>query len=346
MIQASVMKKLGIFSILFVVIISIGWGIHFFTSQPKPRDSGVSGLVAEGNKLLSIGRYDQARLLFAHALQEEPKNLGADFGMRKVEAKEIKSLDKFKEAIDLLRQYNPSDAHVNLFFGEYYLASGDLVKAKPYFDQALIQNPNFAEAHFNLSFLYEQEGNINSAKSEAAFAVDIALSPKYHNRLAHVFIKQNHLDSAIAEYEKSSEYPLSYIQVGEIYWQRDRLDLAMIRQMQAIQWLNDKKIMELPENKDPWVFRISPQLTIELSRLEEKKSYAHLMLAFTLYLLDNQEDVEKNIQEVRNLTVSRQGNVNTVVNASLDALLLEKYSASTQAEAFKKAYLQDVIAPN
>ena len=340
------MKKLGIFSILFIVIIGIGWGIHFFTSRPKPHDSGVTGLIAEGNKFLNVGRYDKAKLLFSDALKEEPRNQSADFGMKKVEAKEIKSLEKFREAVDLLYQHDPSDAHINLFLGEYYLANGDLEKAKPYFDQALTQNPNFAEAHFAMSFLYEQEGNINSAKSEAALAVDIALSPKYHNRLAHVFIKQKHLDAATAEYEKSSEYPLSYLQVAEIYWQRDRLDLAMIRQMQAIQWLNDKKIMDLSENKDPWIFKITPQLTIELSRLEEKKSYAHLMLAFTLYLLDNKEEVEKHIQEVRNLTVSRQSNVNTVVSSSLDALVLEKYTASTQAEAFKKAYLQDVIVPD
>ncbi|CAG1022179.1 hypothetical protein DOJK_01489 [Patescibacteria group bacterium] len=339
------MKKLGIISVLFIVIIGLGWAIHFFTSQPKPRDSGVSGLIAEGNKFLNIGRYDKAKLLFADALKEEPKNMNADWGMKKVEAKELTSLEKFKQEIDVLRQHDPSDAHINLFMGEYYLSNGDLEKAKTYFDQAISQNPNFAEAHFDLSFLYEQQGNINSAKSEAALAVDIALTPRYHNRLAHVYIKQKHFDAATAEYEKSSEYPLSYIQVAEIYWQRDRLDLAMIRQMQAIQWLNDKNIMEQAENKDPWVFKISPQLTIELTRLEEKKSYAYLMLAFTLHLLDNKEEAEKNIQEMRNLTVARQANVNTVVNASLDALVLEKYSVSTQVDVFKKSYLQDEIQP-
>lgn len=340
------MKKLGIFGVLLIVIIGIGWGIHFFTSQPKPHESGVIGLIAEGNKFLDVGRYDKAKLLFADALKEEPKNVGADWGIKKVEAKEIKSLEKFKEALDLLQQHEPSDAHLNLFLGEYYLANGDLIKAKSHLDQALTQNANYAEAHFVMSFLYEQEGNINAAKSEAALAVDIALTPKYHNRLAHVYIKQEHIEAAIAEYEKSSDYPLSYLQVAEIYWQRDRLDLAVIRQLQAVQWLNDEKIMSLSENKDAWVFKVSPQLTIELTRLEEKKSYAYLMSAFTFHLLGNTEEAEKNVQEMRNLTVSRQANINAVVNACLENLILEKYSTTTQVESFRKTYLQDMIRPD
>lgn len=334
------MKKLGFICVLFAVIIGVGWAIHLYFHAPKTNDPGVSGLIIEGNNFLNIGRYDKAKQLFLAALKDEPKNINADFGLKKVEAKELPSLSNFKLAVDSLYQMEPSDSHVNLFLGEYYLANGELDKARSYFEQALTQNPKLAEAHFDLAMLYDLQGDINSAKSEASLAIDIAPMPKYRNRLGHLYIKQKHLDSATAEYEKTSEYPLSALDVAEIYWQRDRLDLALIRQLQAIQWLNDSNVMAKSENQDPWFFKISAEETIKLARLEEKQAYAYLNLSFTLHLLGNYEESERYIQEMRNLDVARQNAINSIMKSNLDALLQEKYSLTPQSEAFKNRYLQ------
>ncbi len=333
------MKKLGFICLLFAVIIGIGWTIQLYSQTPKTNDPGVSGLIIEGNNFLNAGRYNEAKQLFLAALKDEPKNIRADFGLKKAEAKELPSLSNFKLAVDSLYQIEPSDSHVNLFLGEYYLANGELDKARPYFEQALTQNPKLAEAHFDLAMLYDLQDDVNAAKSEASLAIDIVPMPKYRNRLGYLYIKQKHLDAATAEYEKTSEYPLSALDVAEIYWQRDRLELAFVRQLQAIQWLNDKNVMDKPENQEPWFFKISAEKTIKLTRLEEKQAYAYLNISFTLHLLGNYEESERYIQEMRNLDVARQNDINSIMKSNMDTLLQEKDSLKPQSEAFKNKYL-------
>lgn len=331
------MKKLGFICVLFAVIIGIGWAIQFYFHQPVNKDPGVSGLINEGNNYLNNGRYNDAKQLFLSALKDEPKNPKAQFGLDKVEAKAATSDSAFKLAIDALYQQEPSDSHVNLYLGEYYMAIGELEKARSYFEQSLIQNPKLAEAHFNLAILYDLQGNINAAKSEASLAIDVATTPKYRNRLGHIYIKQKHLDSATAEFEKTSEYPLSALDVAEIYWQRDRFEIAVVRQLQAIEWLNDDTIMEKPENQDTWVFRLSDEKTFKLTKPEEKKAYAYMSLAFSWFLLDNRDEAERSMQEMRNLDVARQIQINEIMRSRLDALVLEKESLSAKTEIFKKS---------
>jgi tetratricopeptide (TPR) repeat protein len=334
------MRKLSIICVLLALIIGIGWVIQLYhQAQPKTDDIGVGYLLDEGNKFLNVGRYDEAKRPFLTALQQDPKNLEAAWGLKKVEAKEIVAIYKFKDAVDVLYQQEPSDAHVNLFMGEFYLATNQLEKAAPYFQQAMVQNTKLAEAHFDLGQLYDQQGDIDAAKSEFSLAIDIAPMPKYRNKLGHAYIEQQHVDAAIAEYEKTTEYPLSALDVAELYWQRDRVDLALIRQLQAVQWLKDRTIMAKPENKDPWFFKINAEKTIQLGKLEEKKAYAYLNLAFTLHLLDNAEESAQYIQEMRDLVVIRQDDVNAVMNANLDVLLQKKDIAANKIEAFKKLYL-------
>lgn len=334
------MKKLILICLFLAVIVGGGWTVHFYNhSKPKADNIGVGYLIAEGNDFLNIGRYDEAKKLFVNALATDPKNVEAAWGLKLIEAKEALSLNTFKLAVDALYEQNSSDAYVNLFLGEFFLAINELGKARPYLEQAINQNPKLAEAHFHLATLYENQGNFATAKSEISLAIDISRAPKYRNKLAHIYIAQSHLDAATAEYEKSIDYPLSALDVAEVYWQRDRFDLALIRQLQALKWLNDKTVMALPENQDPWTFKISDEETIILNNLDEKLNYAYLCLSFTLYFLDNTDEAERYIQEGRNLSILRHNDVNTVVKTKLDALVHEKFGLSAKVEAFKARYL-------
>lgn len=333
------MKKLGFIFVLFALIFGGGWVVHLVHhEQEKTLDAGLGSGLIEGNDFLNIGRYDEAKRLFTGMLTANPENEPAAWGLEKAEAKAIATTSKYKETIDSLYQRNPNDAHVNLFMGEFYLDNHELEKALLYFQQALKENPRFAEVHFDLARLYYQQNNFNAARSEISLALDIAPTARYHNYSARAYIKLNHIDAAVAEYEKNTEYPLSALEVAQIYWQRDRLDLALVRQLQAAQWLNDKEVMAMPENRDPWFFRISAEQTIMLSKLEEKKAYAYLNVAFTLHLLENKEESAEYLQKMTDLAVIRQRDIHTIMDVNLGALVLEKYSATGQAESFKKLY--------
>jgi tetratricopeptide (TPR) repeat protein len=337
------MKKLFVICVIISALFSIGWVIHLYVESRSETETSIdSNLVIEANKLLNIGRYEEAKPLFLEAikegLKEERKNLQAEWSLKKIEAKEATSSDNFKVAIDALHQIDPNDADVNLFLGEFYTENHEFDTAKNYFEKAIEKNPQLAEAHYKLAQLYDLQGNIDAAKSEFSLAVDAAPTARYRDELGHEYIKQKHLDAAVAEYEKISEHPVSALDVAEIYWQRDRIDLALIRQLQAIRWLEDKKIMEKPENQDPWIFVISPEQTITLAKLEEKKAYAYLSVAFTLHLLENAEESARYIKDIRDLRVARQSDINTVMSTHLDALLLERYGLNTQVAAFKNLY--------
>ncbi len=335
------MKKRGVVFVLFALLVGGGSAVQFFFHLQTKTDTDThldSNFVVDATNFLNIGRYDEAKRLFLEALKDNPKMTKAAWGLRETEAKEALSNTAFKEAINVLYQENPSDSHVNLFLGEFYVANNELDKAIPYFEQALTQNPKLAEAHFDLAMLYDQKGKFDTAKSELLLAVEIAPTAKYRNKLAHAYIKLDHLDAATAEYEKISEYPLSALEVAQLYWQRDRLEIALIRQLQAVQWLNDEKIMAKPENQDPWFFQINAEQTIELTKLTQKKSYAYLCLSFTFHLLGNTEEAERYIQEMQNLNAIRQVDIDTVLNAVFAALVQKEFSLLPQIESFKKLY--------
>lgn len=336
------MKKLFVICIVFTLF-SIG---RFIESLSQVEVFYQDNLVVEGNKLLNIGRYEQAKLLFLQAIklatEEDQKNPPAEWGLKKAEAKEVKKLNNFKFAIDALHQIDPNDAHVNLFYGEFYAENRELDTAKAYFEKAIEKEPQLAEAHYKLAKLYVQQGKIDRAKSEISLAIDIVPTAKYRNELGHEYIKQKHLDLATAEYEKITGYPISALDVARIHWQRDRIDLALIRQLQAIRWLEDKKVMALPENQDSWTFDLNPEQTITLAKLEEKKAYAYLSIAFTLHLLENKEEAEKYINKMRDLRVTKQSDINAIMAAHLDVLLLERFGLNTQVTAFKSLYFTPI----
>jgi tetratricopeptide (TPR) repeat protein len=327
-----------------VVILGSGWAIHVYKHLQAKTDTLVdSNLIVDGNNFLNIGRYDEAKQLFLDALKDNPKNAKAAWGLKKAQAKEASSNTAFKEAINALFQENPDDPHVNLFLGEFHVANNEPDKAIPYFEQAIIQNPKLAEAYFDLAMLYDKQGKREEPKSELLLAVEIAPTAKYRNKLAHAYIKLNHLDAATAEYEKISEYPLSALEVAQLYWQRDRFDLALIRQLQAVRWLNDETVMAKPENQAPWSFQISAEQTLELTKLDQKKSYAYLCLSFTLHLLGNSEEAARYIQEMRDLNVIRQADVDMAVNVAFAVLVQEEFSLLPKIEAFKNLYAATAV---
>ena len=212
-------------------------------------------------------------------------------------------------------------------------------KAVKYYEQAIEQNPKLAEAHYDLAMLYEQQGNMESAKVESLKAIEISPTPKYRNNLGTIYFKQQHYEEAIREYGKNKEYPLSALESAKIYWRLEYLSQALSYQKQAVEWLEDKKIMSKPDNQEAWYFEIDPGKNIELVTLEEKKSYAYFCLSVSLYLQGDKEGAESEVQKLRDLKVARQAEINALLTADLDALVQANGGFAEQIAAYKKLYL-------
>ncbi len=116
------MKRFVTFAGIILLLIAGGWAVHAYQHAAKSQldEFAIKQLVVEGEKALNIGRYSDAKRVFAEELKINPQNFQAEWGLKKAEIRESLSGAAFKQAVDGLYQQNSNDGHVNLFLGEFY----------------------------------------------------------------------------------------------------------------------------------------------------------------------------------------------------------------------------------
>lgn len=324
-----------------LLLVAGGWAIHTYERSYKAEldEFSIKQLVVEGDKALNIGRYADARRIFEEELKINPQNTAAAWGLKKAEARATLSGEALKQAADALYQQNPKDGHIHLFLGEVYAANREPDKAQSFYESAIDLNPKLAEAHYALAVLYEQQSHLNAARVEYLKAIGLSPESRYQNSLATIYFKQQRYEAAIKEYGKNLEYPLSSLESAKIFWRLGYLSQALSYQKQAIEFLENAEVMSHPENQDAWFIEASPERVVKLATLEEKKSYGYLSLSATLFLHGNAEEVENQMQKVRNLKLWNQSEINSILRANLDALFKGDADISESVEVFKKRYL-------
>jgi tetratricopeptide (TPR) repeat protein len=332
------LKKITLAMTLISVIGIGGWMAYIYDISKKPQITARQ-LIVEGDNALNIGRYADAERIFEAESKTNPQNKQAAWGLKIAQIRQTFDQPEFKDAIDTLYQQSPDDANVNLFLGEFYTANNEPDKAVQHYEQAIRQNPKLAEAHNDLAYYYEQQGDHEAAKVEYLRAIDIAPIPKYRNNLGALYFKLQHYEEAIKEYGRNMEYPLSALESARIYWRLEYLSQASSYQNQAIEWLEDKTIMTKPENQEPWYFKIGSGKEIELVTLDEKKSYAYYCLSVSFYLQGDLEGAEDAVQKRRDLKVARQADIQALLTADLDTLVQANVDFSAQIAAYKQLYL-------
>lgn len=266
--------KTFFFILLVILLVAGGWAVHTYERSYKEQQDefSIKQLVVEGDKALNIGRYADAKRIFEEELKINPQNLAAAWGLKKAEARATLSGEALKQAVDTLYQQNPKDGHVHLFLGEVYAANREPDKAQSFYESAIDLNPKLAEAHYVLGLLFEQQGHLNSARVEYLKAIGLSPESKYQNSLATIYFKQEKYESAIKEYGKNLEYPLSSLESAKIFWRLGYLSQALSYQSQAVDFLENADVMSHPENQDAWFIEASPERVVKLAKLEEKKA--------------------------------------------------------------------------
>jgi len=331
-------KKICLAVTFIAVIVAGGWVAYIYDISKKPQIVDKQ-LIVEGDNALNIGRYTDAKRIFEAEYKANPQNKQAAWSLQIAQIREKLLQPEFKEAIDTLYQQNPNDAYVNLFLGDFYAANNQPDKAVQHYEQAIEQNPKLAEAHYNLARLYAQQNKQVAAKVEALKSIEISPTPKYRNNLGTIYFKQQNYGDAIREYGRNKEYPLSSLESAKIYWRLEYLSQALSYQKQAVEWLEDKTIMSKPDNQEAWYFEIASKKNIELTSLDEKKSYAYFCLSVSFYLQGDMAEAENEVQKLRDLKVGRQAVINSLLSADLDALVQANGRFAEQIAAYKKLYL-------
>ncbi len=155
----------------------------------------------EGNRLLKLGKVDEAVAQYNRALQLNPDNEDVHFNLGIALARQGKldeAIAQYREALKLMPDY--AEVHNNL--GNLLSRQGKLAEAAEEFRAALKIMPEHAAAHNNLGIvLARQQQNAEALKE---FAEAARLMPDYveaHFNLGTAYLADKRLAEAQAEFK-------------------------------------------------------------------------------------------------------------------------------------------------
>ena len=278
---------------LLIIALAAG-GYHYFqVKQVEP-------LLAEGERQLSIGRYDQAKAAYQQASEygwygRWASSLGLqkagvyDFGNGEFRAAEV------SDRIDRILKQRPNDPHAYLFKGDLAYISKDLDQAAAFYQQAIQHAPTLAQAYFNLGVIHDKRGDADAALAMYQQAVKVA--PKYSpylNNLAHAYTQRQDDDEAVRIYKRAlnlaPDLLIVYFDLARIYHRQGKPDQALWYLQQGVWKLDQPDLANHEQNQQAWSFRLGDQSEpLRLDTLPRKRCYAYRALAAALQTPDPSE---------------------------------------------------------
>ena len=114
---------------------------------------------------------------------------------------------QYQEAIDYaknkLERFSENSILHNIA-GACYVELGDQISAVKKYQKAILIQPDYAKAHYNLGALYHEMGKFD--ESIESYEKSLVIDPEYaeaHNNLANVLREFGFFDSAIIRYKEA-----------------------------------------------------------------------------------------------------------------------------------------------
>jgi len=145
------------------------------------------------------------------------------------------SSGQLQEALDelilLIKDY-PAEPILHNIAGACYAGLGQLDVAVKSYEKALIINPNYAQAHYNLGGALQQMGQLDQALSCYKEAINLQHAyPVAHNNLGLISFERGQLDSAVKSFEwaiaYSPEYAEAHNNLGAVFQELQQYEKAM-----------------------------------------------------------------------------------------------------------------------
>jgi tetratricopeptide (TPR) repeat protein len=144
------------------------------------------------------------------------------FGLR------AKAHDIFQEILSI----NPVDTLALNSLGYEELSNSRLIQALSYFERALVQTPNNANAHFNVGFVCEELGRSQDAETafKAALELDEKLDRAWYG-LGLVLVRQQRLEESLAAFKRNTELqsmsPFAWYQMARVHMELSQPEKAL-----------------------------------------------------------------------------------------------------------------------
>ncbi len=336
--------KLAFIGQAIAAVAVASWAIFVYL-KPAPDSTPADEPIAKDQLIqaelfLNTGRYADAKQLFEKI---DAKNEQAQWGLKITAVRSTATASAFKQAADALYKERPTDAQANLFLGEYYaLAGHDRAKPIGYYRTAIQQNPQLAEAYFDLAVVYFEQGDWEAVeKLLNKDEVKSTETPKYRSLLANVYVKQGRYKDALDEYGGISAYPLAALESAKIHWLHKQWPDAVKLQEQALAWLDDQTLMAQTENQEFWNVEIvtaqkpAQRQASRLIKRDEKKIYTVYCLAVSLFLQGDANGADNLLKRADAMNASE---IKDIVRADL-AELAAKSDLAGPVAAFEQRYL-------
>lgn len=186
-----------------------------------PNSQKATALIYMGVIALERNRYELARNQFLRALRYDPKAIGAVVNLAVLEHK-LKNQTAAREYAFRARKMSPEDPRVLLLLGNILLANNETDKAIDSYQKAVSGIPEDILSYYNLGLAHLRKGNLESSLQNFKRVISHAernSSPSLENR---------------------SLQARSYAQIGQIYFEKGKMDEAADHLHKAIRFAPEK----------------------------------------------------------------------------------------------------------
>jgi tetratricopeptide (TPR) repeat protein len=146
--------------------------------------------------------------------------------------------DVFQEILAI----NPADPLALNSLGYQELSNQRFIQALGYFERALVQTPNNANAHFNVGFVCEELGR--SQQAELAFKAAIQIDEKLDRAwygLGLALVRQQRFEDSLAAFKRNTELqsmsPFAWYQMARVHMEMGQPQeaLAVMRHLKGFE---------------------------------------------------------------------------------------------------------------
>lgn len=285
---------------LGLMVVSSAWA-QSEQAQPAQKEPSVKAYLLVGDVYYSSGEYDAAMIAFRRALEKEPNNVYALYGLGRTQLKMHQitaAIENLKRAIAIDGNYAPLYVALAQAYTDRYLYAQDKEAAKKYLDQALLVlddaqaiDPKYYPIYNQRGLIYQYKGDL--VKAEAAFKQSLELAkddPVVRYNLAQVYLSQGKLDEAldmlaagVALDPSSAQLQLLYGKVLAVKGRLNEAEQALskateLEPLNASSWLNLGQVYYLEKNYSQAVDALGK--AIELDPLSYPEAYFYLGRAY------------------------------------------------------------------
>ncbi len=315
--------------------------------QEEFKKSITNRYIELGNSLLNVSNLEVAKTEFENAIKIDPLNTDAQLGLIKSEIfystkNGIYNAEVSRKKIELILEEKPSDPHACSFLGDVYNSlftdeHADI--ALELYNKAISFDDKIATAYFGIGSINDRRGKLDDALSWYTKAYNLSQwNPFYANSIAYQCLQRKQYKEAVKKYELilriQGDFIIPYYNISNCYRILGNFEIAHSYLLCLLDLLENNKITSLNYNRGAWFYNVYSE-NILINNFEEKKCWAYYGMALTNYLLDDNVNTNKYIEQVKLLQIQEVEWIKIIVRYEIDLLINEQPQLKSKLDHYK-----------